>query len=71
LRALQSMQQVFQAVILRQRLVAFGNRRIPLRSRYRKPRLQHCDIAWILIGVRAHAQHRIRFARGCGAQSTT
>jgi hypothetical protein len=62
---------VLQAVILRQRLVALCNRRIPLRKHRRKPRLQHCDIGWRLICVLAHAQHGIRFARDCGAQSAT
>ena len=71
LHALQFVQQVLQAVILRQHLVALGNRRIPLRKRHRKPRLQHGDIGRQLICVLTHAQHGIRFARDCGAQSTT
>jgi hypothetical protein len=36
---------VLQAVILRQRLVALGNRRIPLRKYRRKLRLQHFAIS--------------------------
>ena len=46
LHAPQLLQQVLQAVILRQRLVALGNRRVPLRQRRREQRLQHCDIGW-------------------------
>jgi len=61
--------EMLQAVILCQRMVALGNRRIPLHQRRRQPRLQHCDIGWKLICVLAHAQHASRFAGNRGAQS--
>jgi len=65
LHASQLLQQMLQAVILRQCLVALGNRRVPLGHRRREPRLQRCDIGWKLICALAHARHGIRFARGC------
>jgi hypothetical protein len=56
LHALQLMQQVLQAVVLRQRLFPLGNCRIALRKRRRKLRLQHCNIGRKLICVLAHVQ---------------
>jgi hypothetical protein len=46
---LQSAQQVPQAIHLRQRLVAFGNRRIPLRAHHRDQRMQRVDVGRKLI----------------------
>ena len=49
--------QVPQAIVLRQRLVALGNRGVPLRTRRREQRLQRVDVARKLIGHLAHARH--------------
>ena len=57
LRALQLAQQVPQAIILGQRLVALGNRGVPLRKRRREQRLQRVDVGRKLIGHLAHARH--------------
>ena len=69
LHALQLVQQMLQAIIVRPHVVAFGDRSIPLRARLRKKRLQHRDVGWQLIGTFAHAEHGIRFARRCEALS--
>jgi len=65
LHALELMQHVLQAVILRQRLVTLGNRRLALRTRHNKERLQRRDIGGKLICALAHAPHRIRFVCSC------
>jgi hypothetical protein len=65
LHALQLMQQVLQAVILRQHLVTLGNRRIALCACRNKERLQRRDISGKLVCALAHAVHRIRFVCGC------
>ena len=44
LRALQLAQQMLQAIHLRQRLVALGERGVPLRTRRRKQRLQRVNV---------------------------
>ena len=51
LRALQLAQQMLQAINLRQRLVALGDRGVALRARRRKQRLQRFDIGRQLIGA--------------------
>jgi hypothetical protein len=33
--------------------------------------MQRCEVGWKLICLPAHAQHGIRFARDCSAQSAT
>ena len=71
LHALQLMQQVLQAVILRQHLVTLGNRRIALRTCRNKERLQRRDISGKLICTLAHALHRIRFVCGCDPESVS
>ena len=62
LRALQLAQQMPQAVILRQGMVALHDRGVTLRPRRREQRMQGCDIGWKLIGALAHARDRIKFA---------
>ena len=57
LRALQLAQQMPQAIILRQRLVALGNRGVALRPRRRKQRLQRFDVGRKLICDLAHVRH--------------
>ena len=57
LRALQLAQQMPQAVVLRQRLVALGDRGVTLRARRREQRMQGFDIGWKLRCDLAHAQH--------------
>jgi hypothetical protein len=71
LGALQLVQQMLQPIILRQQVIAFCQRGIPLRARLRKQRLQRCDIGSRLIGTLAHAHHGIRFARRCDARSAS
>ena len=69
LHALQLMQEMLQAIDLRQRLVALRNRRVALGERGREPRLQLGDFDRRLICALAHAQERIRFARGRDQQT--
>ena len=57
LRALQLMQQMPQAINLRQRLVALGEGGITLRMRRREQRMQRFDIGRKLIYGLAHARH--------------
>ena len=58
LRALQLMQQMPQAINLRQRLVALGERGVALCTRRHKERLQRFDIDRKLrCGAFAHARH--------------
>ena len=57
LRALQLAQKMPQPIHLRQRLVALGDRRVALRARRRKQRLQRVDIRWKLSCDVAHARH--------------
>ena len=57
MRALQLAQQVPQAIHLRQRLVALGNRRVTLRARRRDQRVQRFDVGRKLMRVVAHASH--------------
>jgi hypothetical protein len=57
LRALQLAQQMPQAVILRQRLVALGNRGVALGPRRREERLQRVDVHWQLRCGVAHARN--------------
>jgi hypothetical protein len=63
LHALQLMQKMPQAIILRQSLIALCNRGVTLGERRRKLRLQRGYIGWKLVRPVAHAQERIRFAR--------
>jgi hypothetical protein len=46
-----------QAVILRQGLVALGDRGVTLRTRRRDQRLQRFNIGWKLIRALAHAHN--------------
>jgi hypothetical protein len=57
LRALQLAQEMPQAVILRQGLVALGDRGVTLRTRRRDQRLQRFNIGWKLIRALAHAHN--------------
>ena len=57
LRTLQLAQQVPQAIILQERLVALGDRSVTLGTRHRKQRMQCFDIAGKLRCGLAHAQH--------------
>ena len=57
LRTLQLAQQMAQAVVLRQRLVALGDRGVALGARRREQRLQGFDIGWKLRCDLAHARH--------------
>ena len=56
LHALQLMQEMQQAIVLRQRFIARRNGGVALGERRRKPRLQRGDIGWRLIRPVAHAQ---------------
>jgi hypothetical protein len=47
--ALKLAQEVTQPIILRQRLIALGNRRVTLRARRRNQRLQRVDIGQKLV----------------------
>jgi len=69
LRPLQLVQEMPQALILQQGLIALHDRGVTLRKRRRKPRLQHFDIGRKLRCGLAHASQRIRFARHRGEQS--
>ena len=57
LRALQLMQEMPQAINLRQRLVALGERGVALRTRRRKERMQRFDIHRKLRCGFAHARY--------------
>ena len=57
LRALQLAQEMTQAIILRQRLVALGDRGVTLGTRRRKQRMQRFDIGGKLRCDLAHARH--------------
>ena len=65
LHAPQLLQEVLQAVVLRQHLVALGNRRVTLRPRRHDQRSQRFNLGGKLIRVLAHARNRIKFARRC------
>ena len=56
LRTLQLAQQVPQAVVLRQGMVALHERGVTLRPRRSDQRMQGCDIGWKRIGALAHAR---------------
>ena len=49
LRALQLAQQMPQAIVLRQRLVALRDRGVTLRTRRREQRMQRVDVGWKLM----------------------
>jgi hypothetical protein len=68
LRTLQLTQKMPQAIDLRQRLVALGNRRVALHARRREERPQRFDVGRKLGCDLAHARHSIRFARRCGTR---
>jgi hypothetical protein len=70
LHALQLMQEMQQAVVPRQRLVARRKRSVALGERRRKPRLQLGDVGQRMIRALAHDPKRIRFARGRDQQTT-
>ena len=56
LRTLQLAQQMPQAVVLRQGMVALHERGVTLRPRRSDQRMQGCDIGWKRIGALAHAR---------------
>jgi hypothetical protein len=68
LRTLQLAQEMPQAIDLRQRLVALGNRRVALGARRRDQRLQRFEVGRKLGCDLAHARHSIRFARHFGTR---
>jgi hypothetical protein len=57
LRTLQLPQEMPQAIDLRQRVVALGDRGVTLRMRSRYQRMQHLDVGRKLMCDLAHARH--------------